>query len=207
MGLIHKATFIPRFARQLFYKAFNKCMFYSAGAKIGKNFNAYNRIYLKLYKNAILTIGDNFTLLSGEAINPISRNIKACIYLNNGAVLTIGNNVGLSSPCIWCNESISIGNNVKIGGGSLILDTDCHSLDHITRRNPIHDKMYTKNKPVIISDDVFIGANSIILKGVHIGARSIIAAGSIVTKDIPADCIAGGNPCKVIRVIGPKPLL
>lgn len=51
----------------------------------------------------------------------------------------------------------------------------------------------------MIGDDVFIGTNCIILKGVTIGARSIIAAGSVVTKSIPADCIAGGNPAKIIR--------
>ena len=51
----------------------------------------------------------------------------------------------------------------------------------------------------MIEDDVFIGANCIVLKGVTVGARSIIAAGSVVTKSIPADCLAGGNPAKVIR--------
>ena len=55
--------------------------------------------------------------------------------------------------------------------------------------------------PVVIEDDVLIGTNCIILKGVTIGARSIIAAGSIVTKSIPADCIAGGNPAKVIKYL------
>ena len=53
--------------------------------------------------------------------------------------------------------------------------------------------------PINIEDDVWIGARCQILKGVHIGARSIIAAGSIVTKDIPSDVVAGGNPCRVIR--------
>lgn len=53
--------------------------------------------------------------------------------------------------------------------------------------------------PVTIEDDVFIGMNCVILKGVTIGARSIIAAGSVVTKSIPADCVAGGNPAKVIK--------
>ncbi len=61
---------------------------------------------------------------------------------------------------------------------------------------------YLKNIPsasIIIEDDVWTGTRCIILKGVHIGARSIIAAGSVVVKDIPADCVAGGNPCKVIK--------
>ena len=57
------------------------------------------------------------------------------------------------------------------------------------------------DKEIVIEDDVLIGMNSIILKGVHIGARSVIGAGSVVTKDIPADCIAAGNPAHVIKMI------
>lgn len=57
----------------------------------------------------------------------------------------------------------------------------------------------TKSVPIVIEDDAWVGAHSIILKRVTIGARSIIAAGSVVTKSIPADCIAVGNPCKVIK--------
>ena len=52
---------------------------------------------------------------------------------------------------------------------------------------------------IVIEDDVWVGAHSIILKGVTIGARSIIGAGSVVTKSIPADCVAAGNPCKVLK--------
>lgn len=63
------------------------------------------------------------------------------------------------------------------------------------------DSLTAASAPIVIKDDVLIGTRCIILKGVTIGARSIIAAGSIVTKSIPADCIAGGNPCKVIRKI------
>lgn len=57
----------------------------------------------------------------------------------------------------------------------------------------------TKSAPVVIEDDVWVGAHCIILKGVTIGARSVIGAGSVVTKSIPADCVAAGNPCKVIK--------
>lgn len=202
MGLIHKLTFIPRFTRQAFFKWFNPFMFKSAGANIGQNFRVYNRVYLKMYKGAKLNIGDNFTLFSGDSINPISRNLKGCIYLNNDASLTIGNHVGMSSPCIWCNTSITIGNNVKMGGVITLIDTDCHSLNYIDRRPGSGlDAKNTKSKPVVIEDDVLIGAHSIILKGSHIGARSVIGAGSVVSGTIPPDCIAAGNPCKVIRYI------
>lgn len=90
MGIIHKITFIPRFIRQFFYQPFNRLMFKSAGASIGRQFRVRNRFYLKLYPKAALTIGDNFTILSGEAINPITRNVKGCFFINRGAILTIG---------------------------------------------------------------------------------------------------------------------
>lgn len=107
--------------------------------------------------------------------------------------------MGISSSCIWAHEAITIGNNVNIGGDCILLDSDGHSLNYIDRRFPSKDMENKKNSPIQIDDDVLIGTRSIILKGVHIGARTIIGSGSIVTKDIPADCIAAGNPCKILK--------
>lgn len=102
----------------------------------------------------------------------------------------------MSSTRLWIHESARIGNNVKIGGCVLITDTDAHPMDYVARRSSNDG---TKSAPVVIEDDVWVGAHCIILKGVTIGARSIIGAGSVVTKNIPADCVAAGNPCKVIK--------
>ena len=120
--------------------------------------------------------------------------------------ITIGDNVGISSACIWSQTSITIGNNVNIGGDCLIMDSDAHPHDYIKRRNNYVMEVGINNylqeipsKPIIIGDDCWIGARCIILKGVSIGARSIIAAGSVVTKDIPADCIAAGCPTKILK--------
>ena len=68
-------------------------------------------------------------------------------------------------------------------------------------RVPVKIKGTAASAPIVIEDNVLVGARCIILKGVTIGARSIIGSGSIVTKDIPSDCIAAGNPCKVIKSI------
>lgn len=103
----------------------------------------------------------------------------------------------MSSVVLWAHESITIGNHVKIGGNCILIDTDSHNMDYLVRRGQYTD--WGVSKPIVIEDDVFIGVNCIILKGVTIGARSIIAAGSVVTKSIPADCVAGGNPAKVIK--------
>ena len=74
-------------------------------------------------------------------------------------------------------------------------------MDYAIRRDSNIDSPNAHSQPIVIEDDVLIGTRCIILKGVTIGARSVIGAGSVVTKSIPEDCIAAGNPCKVIRCI------
>lgn len=197
--LFRKLFYILRKSRYWYYLHLNKLYFVICGAKVGRNFKVYNKFYLFVREKADLFIGDNFHFTSGESYNPLCRNIRGCIYVNNGARLIIGNNVGISSACIWVHKSITIGNNVKIGGDCILLDSDCHSLDYLERRDDVIDQTNKVNKEIVIEDDVLIGTRCIVLKGVHIGAHSIIGSGSIVTKDIPANCIAAGNPCKVIK--------
>lgn len=157
------------------------------------------KFYLRLKEPCKLIIGDNLDVRSGFCYNPISRNIRTAFCLEKGARVVIGNNVGISGSCIRAHQSITIGNNVKIGGDSLIVDSDGHALDAEIRRTE-RDREEKLCAPVVIEDDVLIGARCIIMKGVTIGHNSIIGAGSIVTKSIPANSVAAGNPCKVIRV-------
>ena len=88
---------------------------------------------------------------------------------------------------------------------TIIMNSDSHPLDWSFRKRECIDyenaKKTITHKTIIIEDDVFIGAKCIINKGVRIGARSIVAVGSVVVSDIPSDVIAGGNPCKVIKGI------
>lgn len=147
-------------------------------------------------RGARISIGDNFYFSSGDAVNPMTSNLQGAVYVEPGAELTIGNNVGMSSTRFWVHDSVAIGDNVKIGACVLITDTDAHPMDYMDRRTSNEG---TKSAPIVIEDDVWVGAHSIILKGVTIGARSIIGAGSVVTKSIPADCVAAGNPCRVIK--------
>lgn len=122
------------------------------------------------------------------------------IHVGPKGKLSWGSHSGANGALIFCNDSITIGEHVNIGGGTRIYDTDFHPIDWKLRRKQ-NSPSDTKTAPVVIEDDVFIGTNCIIGKGRRIGARSVIAAGSVVTKDIPADCIAGGNPCKVIKLM------
>ncbi|MBO6573737.1 MAG: acyltransferase [Balneola sp.] len=144
-------------------------------------------------------IGDKFRMNNGLKGNPIGRPQRCVLFVDYGAILIIGENVGMSSTAIVSHEKITIGNNVKIGGGVCIYDTDFHSLDPNLRKNAKLDQKQKNNKPVTIKDNVFIGAHSTILKGVTIGENAIIGACSLVTRDIPSNEIWGGNPAKLIK--------
>lgn len=190
------------------YIGWNKIYFFLNNIKYGKNFRVFNHLYLKIHVGALVQIGNNCTIMSGAGLNPLSRNIKTCIYVGKKATLKLGNDVGISSSTLWVKESVSIGNSVAIGADCIIMDTDAHNLDWKIRYSEETneygesvDMVTAASAPIVIEDNVLVGARCIILKGVTIGARSIIGSGSIVTKDIPSDCIAAGNPCKVIKSI------
>ncbi|WP_375322443.1 sugar O-acetyltransferase [Aliivibrio logei] len=91
--------------------------------------------------------------------------------------------------------SVTIGEYVQIGP-NVVISTAGHPFDLAERVLPI-----ATGNPIVIGDNVWIGTNSVILDGVTIGDRSIIGAGSVVTKDIPSDCVSVGNPCRVVKSI------
>ena len=165
-----------------------------------------SKIYL--ISKGTIRIGNDFMFTSGDCINPISRNLRGCIYTEPHSKITIGDRVGISSSSFWISKELTIGNDVKIGADTLVIDTDSHQIDYRLRKKFPHNQeeafflnSQIHSAPITIEDDVWIGAKCIILKGVTIGARSIIGAGSVVTKNIPSDCIAAGNPCKVIKYL------
>lgn len=184
---------------RIFWILYNRFSFSLHGIRYGKGLRVFNHLYLKLKGNTNVQIGDDFGFSSGGGYNCLSRNVKGAIELEKGASLTIGNNVGISSSCLWVFTSLSIGNNTKIGADCIILDSDTHSLDYLMRQDPKQDRPNATSKSITIGSNVLIGTRSIILKGVSIGDRSVIGAGSVVTSSIPSDCIAAGNPCKVIK--------
>ncbi len=146
-------------------------------------------------------IGNNFSMNNNLRGNPIGRVQRCILFVDNGAELIIGNNVGMSAAALVSKKSITIGNNVKIGGGVCIYDTDFHSLNPEIRKDKVQDTMNTNHSPVVIGDNVFIGAHATILKGVTVGNNSIIGACSVVTKSIPENEIWAGNPAQFIKMI------
>lgn len=186
-------------ASNLYFTYYNRLKLDLLGVKKGKHCIVHGAVRLSLGKNADISIGDNFCFLSGRTLNPLSRNLRGSICVNDNAQLIIGNHVSVSSVVLWSHLSITIGSHVDIGANTIIMDSDAHSLDYLKRRNLVDDLSNKNDSPIVIGDDVLIGANCIILKGVTIGCRSIVGAGAVVTKSIPNDCIAAGNPAKIIK--------
>ena len=156
---------------------------------------------LGLSARGSIELGENVTIINSSKYNRAGVNHPSQIVSAAGARLRIGNEVGMSGSVVYCTERIEIGNNVMLGVNSKVYDTDFHPLDFRARR----DKQGAESAPVVIGDDVWLCANVTVLKGVTIGARSVIAAGSVVTSSIPEDSLAGGIPARVIRRLdGPK---
>lgn len=144
-----------------------------------------------------IELGNHITIVNDSKYNRAGINHPTQLVAGRNAILKIGNHVGISGASIYAESSIEIGDHVLLGANARIYDTDFHPI-HFQDRLA---KTSAKTAPVLIGDHVWLAANVTILKGVHIGARSVIAAGSVVASDIPEDCLAGGIPARVIRKI------
>jgi len=181
----------------IFSNLYCKFVFWGNGVTY-KNIICFGYPYIHVSMDAKCIIGENFKINNGAKFSDAGINGKCRIEVRDKAILTIGNNVGISDVTITCHENITIGNNVIIGVGTQIRDTDNHSLNSADWLNGL-DWKNKKTKSIEIFDNVFIGSNCIILKGVVIGKNSVVAAGSVVTKNIPSNEIWGGNPSSFIK--------
>lgn len=148
--------------------------------------------------NGEFKICKNVKINSSSLANCIGGDSKSIFVVKKDAKLIIDENVGISNSAIICHNNIWIGKNVYIGNGCKIYDTDFHSIC-LEKRLDSNDK--AKSKPIKINHGAFIGAHSIILKGVMIGENSVIGAGSVVTKNIPPNEVWAGNPARFIKKI------
>lgn len=143
-----------------------------------------------------LYIGDYSKINSGKKFNPIGGDTRTIFSLLGGEI-KIGNNVGISNSAIIARTGVEIEDDVMIGGGVKIYDTDFHSLNYEDRM--ARPEIGAKYKPIKIKHGAFIGGHSIILKGVTIGEYSVVGAGSVVTHNIPDKQVWAGNPAKFIK--------
>ncbi|ODT43981.1 MAG: maltose acetyltransferase [Nitrospira sp. SCN 59-13] len=118
-----------------------------------------------------------------------------------GYNIRLGRNVFLNYHCIFLDcAPIDIGNDVQVGP-AVQLYTAQHPLEADVRRSGLESA-----RPIRIGNDVWIGGGAVILPGVTIGDRSVVGAGSVVVRSVPADCVAVGNPARVVRTLAPPTL-
>ena len=167
--------------------------------KLKNKVNIFGFPIISIKKGADIKVGKNLTLISNSFFSEPGVDHPVIIrLLKNNAKLRIDNNVGISGGSICVEKEVVIEDEVMLGANVLIADTDFHPVEPINRRY-IRDSV--RAEKIVIKRNVFIGMNTLVLKGVTIGENTVIGAGSIVTKNIPPDVIAAGNPCKVIREI------
>ena len=183
------AFLIPHFFNRLHLKLFK--------VEFGRNVIINGNLFIR--NNGSLTLGNNVKINSNISSNPAGGPYKSALVVGKNATLQIGNNVGISGTTIVAQSSVIIEDNVMLGSGVCVFDADFHSIDYENRiKKP---DTTTQTKPVKICMGAFVGARSIILKGVTIGEKSVVGAGSVVTKSIPPGEIWAGNPAKFIKKI------
>lgn len=180
----------------------NKIIFRLNGIQYGKNLYVRGIIYFFQHSDkSKMVIGNNVHINSSPKANPIGSGDKMYVQMVGAGKLIIGNNCGISNSAFTCANKIELDDNVLLGSGCKLYDTDFHSLDYSERIKGNYSGAPIKTAPIHIEEGVFVGAGSIILKGVTIGAHSIIGAGSVVTRSVPSGEVWGGNPAKFLRKV------
>jgi acetyltransferase-like isoleucine patch superfamily enzyme len=171
------------------------------GVKFGKNCTFYGMPIVDMYPGSSIRIGDGVVLCSHSKFTALGVNHPVILKtLSENAHINIGNNTGISGGSICSFVSINIGCECLIGANVMIADTDFHALKYENRRFN-NDQNDINSAEVVIENNVFIGTNSYILKGVVIRENSVVGANSVVTKSITNNKIFAGNPARFISDI------
>jgi acetyltransferase-like isoleucine patch superfamily enzyme len=175
------------------------------GCAYGAGLTADGNVVIRLRRKGSITLGDGVTLKSRFGSNLVGLTGPTVLECGREGRIVFGDHSGCSGAVISSRSEIVIGDHVNIGGNVRIFDHDFHSLDHLARRDAQRDLADAAAAPVRIGNDVFIGAQAVILKGVTIGDRAIIGAGAVVSmRQIPAGAVVAGNPARIVKVRTPS---
>ena len=170
-----------------------------SGVQMGKGIVLWGCPIVSRAAGSTIQIGDRVVLCSRSPMTALGVSHPVILRtMSQGARIVIGNDVGMSGGTICAAQSVTIGEGALLGANVTIADTDFHPTASTARRYSRKDVAIA---PIQIEENVFVGTGCFVLKGVTIGANSIIGAGSVVTKSIPANVIAAGNPCRPVKHI------
>ena len=170
--------------------------------KYGKGLRLIGWPFIFRFPKASVYIGDDVTINSNFFSNLLGLYQRTIIVAKNNSKISIGDRVGISGATIYAWSGIEIGDDTRIGANVKIIDTDFHPIDPEQRLKGSNSAAGTK--PIVIGKNVFIGMNSLILKGARIGDNCVVGAGSVVSGTWENNCIIAGNPAKVIRKLEPN---
>lgn len=168
------------------------------GVEADPSIICHGRPTVTVAKGGRIVLGPRVKLISRSDDNAIGVSHSVILRaLSDGAVITIGAETGISGGAVCAVRSVEIGERCLFGADVIVTDTDFHPVDQLPRRYaPLHE---ASSAPVRIGDDVFIGTRSTVLKGVSVGAGTVVGAGSIVASNLPERCVASGVPAQKLR--------
>jgi maltose O-acetyltransferase len=139
-------------------------------------------------------VSNSGTLLIGDRVRLVSTIATLELAVEPGATLDIGDGVFINYGCsIGATKLVRIGSRCTIGTHVIVIDNDFHRVEPERRdERPL-------SQPIILEENVWLGARVVVLRGVTIGAHSVIGAGSVVARNIPPRVVAAGVPAKVVR--------
>jgi len=197
------ANGLLRLPGQMIFGSLAKLYLRCWGVEVGSGLILHSFPICRRSRGARIRLGSNVAIsnkISENLVGISHRTILAAV--GEKAELFIGDRVGISGAILFSTCNITIEDFVNIGVGVKIYDSDFHPIDAMARR--VHDKSQIKAAPVRICHDAWLGAESMILKGVTVGARSIVAARAVVVKDVPEDCIVAGVPAQIVARLNQK---
>ena len=167
------------------------------GVAWGRNGKIFGRPILQRHRDSRITMGDGLYLRSWSRSNPLAPTAPVVLSTRRAdAVIEVGDDCGFTGTTLVAADRITIGDRVLVGGNASIVDFDFHPLTPEGRAEAINAGAAA---PIVIGDDVFVGMEALILKGVTIGEGAVVGAGAVVTQDVPSRTVVAGNPATVVR--------
>ena len=169
------------------------------GISWGKGWKIFGRPIIQKHRGSRITLGDGLYLRSWSWSNPLAPTAPVVLSTRRvDAVIDIGTDCGFTGTTLVAATRIAIGDRVLVGGNASIVDFDFHPLTPEGRAEAINAGAAA---PIVIEDDVFVGMEALILKGVTIGEGAVVGAGAVVTQDVPPRTVVAGNPATVVRTL------
>jgi acetyltransferase-like isoleucine patch superfamily enzyme len=191
----------PEFVRLAYWRTVVIWRIKKLGVSLQKGVRFFGMPIVTVHVGSSIEIGENASLCSTSYYTALGVNHPIILRtLRESAKIKIGADSGLSGTTICAAVSVTIGSQCLIGANVTIVDNDFHAINPTNRRHNTSQNDIGAS-PVVIEDNVFIGACAIILKGVTIGKNSVVGAGSVVVSNVPENVVVAGNPAKVIRQI------